>query len=858
MAPIQKSSKFPDDLGRVPVGVLLSFSLLGIPLLQAAAQPGKVAAPVAVVDYNRDIRPILAANCFSCHGQDASARQANLRLDLREAAIALHGGKRAVEPGNPAASTLVARLNATDGRIMPPAASGHRLNAEQKRLLTAWVKQGAPYAVHWSFAPLKRPLVPAIRAPKGAVRNPIDAFVQARLAREGLAPSPQADAATLLRRVSLDLTGLPPTAQELETYLRDLQTERPTKSPTPGAYERAVDRLLASPRYGEHWARMWLDLARYADTQGYEKDGPRTIWRYRDWVIDAFNADLPYDQFTIQQLAGDLWAAEELKRRAGVEGNGETGMRGNVGGAGASISPSPRFPISSLAELPADLRGAILATAFHRNTMTNTEGGTDPEEFRVAAVKDRVDTTAQVWMGLTMGCAKCHTHKYDPITQKEYYSFYALFNQTEDANRGNETPTVAAPTDEQFLQITALDEKLKGLREAFSRPHPELEGPQRAWEAELAAKSLWTPLRFESATATSGAKLQHRADGAVLVSGARAEKDLYTLTLTLPRAAVTALRLEVLKDSSLPNGGPGREATDQNVVTSELTVERIAAGGERSPVRLKNPRADFEQGGWPIAGAVDGSLDKGWAFSPQNAQPHVAVFDLDTPLTADGGSLVVTIRQDYPKLHHGCFRVSVSGAEPKLLTADLQPFAEVAALPRDRRTPEQQRRLDEAFRQTMEPTAAIYREIAAVEKERDTLSKAIAATPILRDLATDKQRVTRIHQRGNFLDPGETVTPSVPSAFRPLPAGAPLNRLGAAQWLVSKDNPLTARVAVNRVWSRLFGAGLVETEEDFGTQGSAPTHPELLDWLAYGFANGNGASGGGNEEMGKRGNGGFA
>jgi hypothetical protein len=314
----------------------------------------------------------------------------------------------------------------------------------------------------------------------------------------------------------------------------------------------------------------------------------------------------------------------------------------------------------------------------------------------------------------------------------------------------------------------------------------------------------------------------------VLVSGTRKETDTYTLTLPLPETPVRSLRLEVLKDPSLPNAGPGRHGPDQNVVTSELTVE-LLADGRRSPVALTSPRADFSQGGWPVANAIDGKADTGWAFAPQTREPHVAVFDFKTPVT--GGKLVVTIRQEYANLQHGCFRLSVSGAEPALLKAELQPVSELAAVPREQRTPQAQKRLDEAFRQTHEPTASIYRKLAGVEKERNALDREIPRTPVMRDLGADKQRVTRIHQRGNFLDPGETVTAAVPVAFGALPAGAAANRLAAAQWLVSRENPLTPRVAVNRLWARLFGLGLVESEEDFGTQGVLPSHPELLDWL---------------------------
>jgi hypothetical protein len=775
------------------------------------------------VDFSRDIRPILAANCFSCHGQDPTARQANLRLDTREGAIALRNGNQAIVPGKPEKSTLVARINAkVPALLMPPAASGHRLTATQKTLLTQWIRQGAPYATHWAFVPLKRPAVPVVsdvglkppsgsgearlrglqskgvsgglikgsqsgltknQKPKTKNPHPIDAFVLARLQRAGLTLAPEADRATLIRRVSLDLTGLPPSPTEVQNFLADR---------SPNAYEKVVERLLASPRYGEHWARMWLDLARYADTQGYEKDQPRTIWRYRDWVIDALNADMPYDRFTIEQLAGDL--------------------------------------------LPNATDSQRLATAFHRNTMTNTEGGVDGEEFRVAAVKDRVDTTMQVWMGLTMGCAKCHTHKYDPLTQKDYYSFYALFNQTEDANRYDEAPTAPMPSEEQKKQLAAVDEKLKGLREAFWKETPERAAKQREWEQSLASGSLWTPLRFEKATADSGATLRMRDDGAILVSGTHKDKDTYTLTFALPASKVSSLRLEALKDPSLPNGGPGRDRNDANVVTSEFVVELIGAEQtERSLVTLQNSRADFAQGGWPIANALDGNPDTGWAWAPQNGQPHVAVFDLKTALTVPGGKLVVTIKQNYPYLQHGCFRISVSGADATLLRPELRSLSELAAISAEKRTPEEKKRLDEAYRQTHAPTDAVWRDLSVVEKERAELAGKIPSIPVMKDLPSDKLRVTKIHQRGNFLDPGETVAPAIPEAFGPLPSGAPLNRLGAAEWLVSRNNPLTARVTVNRFWARLFGTGLVETEEDFGTQGTFPTHPELLDWLAVTF-----------------------
>ncbi len=750
------------------------------------ARKKAIAKPAVIADFNRDIRPILAANCFPCHGQDPSTRQAGLRLDKRAEAIMARPSGAAITVGKPDRSTLIARIRTTNpDLLMPPPSSQHRLNAEQKSLLSAWVQQGAPYAEHWAFTPLRKPTPPVVKG-QSWVRSPIDSFILAKLQRLGIGPAPQADKSTLIRRAALDLTGLPPTEAERNAFLKDK---------SPNAYEHAIDRLLASPRYGEHWARTWLDLARYADTQGYEKDGPRTIWRYRDWVIDAFNADMPFDRFTVEQLAGDLLP-----------------------------NPGP---------------SQLLATAFHRNTMTNTEGGVDGEEFRTAAIKDRVDVTGQIWMGLTIGCAKCHSHKYDPISHAEYYRFYALFNQTQDANSGDEFPTELTPTAEQAGKLAEADERVRSLRTAFDAPHPETAAAQKEWEGTLAAASLWALPAAQSAVSEAGALLRPRADGALVVSGKHADKDALTLTYNLAASGVstlTAIRMEVLKDASLPNGGPGRDEADQNVVTSEFVLEAVAADGKATPIPFARARADFEQGGWPASAAIDGNPDTGWAYSPQNRQPHMILFDLKTPLkVAATGTLRITIRQNYLRLQLGCFRISFTGQAPDTLRTDMADIASIAGLPAGKRSPDQQKLLDEAFRKTHAPTDAVWKNLSAALEAKKQLEAQTPRTPILRELPVDRQRITKIHRRGNFLDPGDAVTPAVPEAFGSLPSSEPANRLAMAKWLVSKANPLTARVAVNRVWARIFGTGLVETEEDFGTQGSAPTNPELLNWLAASF-----------------------
>jgi uncharacterized protein DUF1553/uncharacterized protein DUF1549/cytochrome c len=505
-------------------------------------------APTRPLDFAKDVRPILAKNCFGCHGTDESHREAGLRLDLREAALKkLEDGKTAVVPGHAEQSELVRRITAAkaDDR-MPPADANATLTKDQIGLLTRWVSEGARYSLHWSFEKPVRPSLPAVSRPDWPA-NAVDRFVLARLDRAGMTPSPLADPHMLARRLSLDLRGLPPSPADVDEFVQD---------PSPAAYERMVDRFLADPAFGERSARPWLDLARYADSAGYASDPLRTIWLYRDWVIDALNADMPFDQFTIEQIAGDL--------------------------------------------LPKPTTDELIATAFNRNTMTNTEGGTDDEEFRVAAIKDRVDTTMDVWMGLTIGCAKCHSHKFDPITQKEYYQFFALFNQTADRDLPDESPTLSVPSPMSDRQVAGINGRIAALK------------------------------------------------------------------------------------------------------------KRLAAVKEQK--KLKRQIADLERS----------------------------------------------------------------------------------------RTP-------------------------------------VATVPVMRELPPDKHRKSHVMIKGNFLVTADEVGPGVPAFFGSLPKNAPADRLALARWLVDRDNPLTARVAVNRVWSQLFGQGLVETEEDFGTQGKPPSHPELLDWLAVSY-----------------------
>jgi mono/diheme cytochrome c family protein len=721
----------------------------------AAILLAAVAPPFSAADdpvrFSLQIRPILADNCYHCHGPDETHREAELRLDDEASAKAKRDEGAAIVPGKPDESALVKRIASSDPDVvMPPPDTNKQLKPEQVALLKKWIEQGASWGKHWSFEPPQKMPLPEVKQ-KDWPQSPIDHFVLAELEKRNLSPAPPADPLTLCRRISLDVIGLPLSPEEADAFAAAFSKDRPA------AVRELVDRLLNSPRFGEHWARMWLDLARHADTKGYEKDLHRDMWPYRDWVIEALNADMPLDQFTREQLAGDL-----------LDGTGER---------------------------------QIIATAFHRNTMTNDEGGTDDEEFRMTAVKDRIDTTVQVWMGLTMGCAKCHSHKYDPLTHTDYYRFYAIFNQTEDNDRFDDGPTLPLPTSEQKERRQKLDEQVAALKIAMKKEEDAAAG--------LAAEDekKWQPYKPSEAKSTGGATLTVQDDVAILVEGTSPETDVYDLTLRPGAGKFTALRIEALP-SKFPSGkqGLGRNPDDPNFVISELILEQVADGKEPVKLKLTNPRADFSQDGWNVTAAIDGDTKTGWAVSPKRDERHVALFDFDPPLEiADGTSLKVSLSQQYGnRLTLARFRLSLSSFPP----AELTPVPTTPQL------------------------AQLKKELDAAVSQRSELEKQIVKLPIYRELPEGKRRVTKIHNRGNFLDPGDEVQPDVPAAFGPLPEGAPKSRLGVAQWLTSKDNPLTPRVMANRVWARLFGLGIVETEEDFGAQGSPPSHPYLLDWLA--------------------------
>ncbi len=733
----------------------------------AATQPLRADDP----DFTREIRPILARYCFKCHGPDEKTRKAKMRLDMPESAY-----KAAIVPGQPDKSALIARVFAGEpGKVMPPPSTKTVLTGQQKDVLKRWIASGAKYQPHWAFVPPRRPVLPAIKD-RSWPRNPIDHFVLSRLEANGLKPSPLADPYTLIRRLSLDLIGLPPTPEEVDAFV---------KKPSPKAYEELVDRLLASPRYGERWARRWLDLARYADTNGYEKDRPRIIWPYRDWVIRAINDDMPFDRFTIEQIAGDLL-------------------------------PSPRPE-------------QVVATGFHRNTMVNEEGGIDPLEFRYYAVVDRVNTTATTWLGLTLGCAQCHSHKYDPIAQQEFYQMMAFLNNADEPDYFIPDPSIGKQRTEIERKITRL---MAELPDKFPAGRKNLDQSFADWQKRESDRVVpWQVLR-PTAMKTNLSHLQVLADDSILASGDQTKSDTYELTFNAQIKGVTAIRLEALTHESLPDGGPGRtyyEGRKGDFFLSELSM--TAAG---KPVKLSAASDDLsaEPGKATARFCIDGQPATGWSTNNLPAQGHAAVFNLAQPLDLNGPLMVRMLFERYYSSDLGRLRISVTTAAKRAEASNHGAAIEaILVKPADQRPPEERQAL---FRRFLE----VAPELTKPRQEIDKLKAGLPSyqiTMVMKERPRDNPRPTHIHHRGEFLAPRQPVEPGILTALHPFPKEAPRNRLGFARWLVSPDNSLTGRVTMNRQWQAFFGRGLVRTTEDLGLQGELPTHPELLDWLALEF-----------------------
>lgn len=783
-----------------------------------SASPGFCQNRTATVSFNRDIRPILSENCFLCHGPDKSQRKAELRLDVAKSALAERDGSWAIVPGKPDKSEVYQRITRKDAKRMPPASTGHRLTAGQIELIRRWIEQGAKYEKHWSLIAPKRPDMPAVKN-QSWCKNPIDHFVLARLEEASLSPSPEAERTTLIRRVTLDLTGLPPTPAEVDAFLADRSMN---------AYEKVVDRLLRSPRYGERMAAPWLDAARYADTNGYQTDGERTMWRWRDWVIEAFNNNMPFDRFTIEQLAGDMLPNPTLDQK--------------------------------------------IATGFNRNHRGNSEGGVIPEEYAVEYVVDRVDTTFTVWQGLTMGCSKCHDHKYDPLSQKDFYRVFAYFNNVPENGRavkyGNSPPFIKAPTREQQVELRELQEKLTQAGDDYARLAPELAAAQQAWEAKLDLRaridwSLTRGLQAHFQLDGNGGDACKPADAGKFVDGE-------------PAYAPGKLGQSASFD--------GKRYFDAGNVGEFGFLDRFTLAAWINP--------SDNRGGTVMSRMVDEDRANGYSVVMQDGKVHVNLILrwLDDSIRVEteeslpaGAWSHVAVSYDGTRLASGV-KVYINGKSKKLkinLDALNQQFKTkepfrigggggpsgrfhgliddvriydhvlppedvgqiavtelvqtiVGIVPGDR-TAEQRYKVHYYFleRQAPEKINLAWRRLADLRKDLEKLDDTIPTTMVMEEMATP--RPAHVLIRGEYDKKGPLVQPAVPGTLPPLPPGLSNNRLGFARWLVHPTNPLTARISVNRYWQMYFGQGLVRTVEDFGSQGEWPSHPGLLDWLATEF-----------------------
>lgn len=773
---------------------LLAAALALVGQATTTAAPGKI-------DYNRDVRPILSENCFSCHGFDESSREADLRLDVAESALADRDGMPAIVAGDLAASEAWRRITSEDEfEVMPPADSHRELTAEQKEILRRWIEEGAVYAKHWAFIPPVKRALPEV-ADESWVKNEIDQFVLARLEAQGLKPSEEASRRMVIRRLFLDLIGLPPSVEEVEAFVAD---ERPD------AYEQLVDQLLASPHFGERLALEWLDAARYADTNGFSIDGGRHMWLWRDWVISAFNQNMPYDQFLVEQLAGDL--------------------------------------------IPNRSDNQLVASGFQRNNMVTHEGGTIPEENLANYNADRVKTLGEAVLGLTLGCAQCHDHKYDPLSQREYYQFYAYFNTLSDVgldgNAGvNPRPLFDAKTTIPADELPGLAARIAEIRQTLKKPvginawvAAQRESlKRRGRELEILPTEL---LKVSTPNAGSGFDVEEGrfvkiAGGGGLVA--------YDVAMQLPKTdkPITGLRIVFHPDPSTPNGGwgfgklPSPDAKDPDKGTFVLTSFSASAEsvpGDQVNLNLLRDLNRVTANSWRDDYRPEGVLDtgvSGWSPQLDHAGPvHVTItfaepidaaqtpfltaqvnFGVNAPLTASRFEFLAVTGED-------------DGSD---LPADVITIVEK---PMKDRTRAERSTLRKYFSQHADETERLRVELANLEERVRVLTEKFST--MVMDEA-EQPRETFIFERGNYAAPTEKVTPGTPASLPSLPDGAPANRMGLAQWATTPDHPLTARVAVNRFWQMLFGVGIVKTTADFGAQGEWPSHPELLDWLAVDF-----------------------
>lgn len=755
-----------------------------------------VSADDVALQFDRDIRPILSDNCYACHGPDEQARTSELRLDTRAGAMAELEGHYALVPGKPDESELIRRILSDDkDDVMPPADYRKQLTQEQKQRLVKWVRQGADWSDQWAWSPPRRAEPPAVKR-SHAVRNWVDQFIQARLEQNGIEPSPQAPPRILIRRLSFDLTGLPPTSEQIQTF---------ENSNDDRTWEALVDELLRSPRFGERMAVNWLDLVRYADSAGYHGDQDVSISPYRDYVIHAFNSNMPFDQFTREQLGGDL--------------------------------------------LPESTQAQLIASGYNKLGMMSAEGGVQPKEYLAKYAADRVRTAGSVWLGSTIGCAECHDHKFDPFTTRDFYRLAAFFADIKEdglARAGTWGPSIAVADDELPTLLRPIREQIDQLQIVLTTQTPELTAGQQRWEKSvLEDRTDWQSVEIVSAEAMHGVELDVLDDGSILSSGPAAPGNTYAVAARSPLEEITGLRIEVLPHESLPMQGPGR-AKDGSFVLSELTVE--AAG---KPIWLQNARADFEQTSgvkknpyesWNAASVIDRDEKGkawGWGVLPEVGRPHDLIVETTEPVSA--AELTIRLEHNHeatPGATIGRFRIWVTTASQPLQIDPImtQPadIRNILLTEEGMRTAEQQERLSAHFR-TITPLLDPMRDQLAKLNDRQTKLTAEHTRTSLITVAVEP-RVTRVLARGNWMDTsGEIVKPGVPAFLPQIDSDQRSTRLDLANWLVSEQNPLTARVFVNRLWKLFFGAGISRVLDDVGSQGDAPVHPELLDTLAIEF-----------------------
>jgi hypothetical protein len=797
---------------RVRFVACVAVGLVGVwsPVMAAeAVSPTPAAAPI---DFNRDIRPLLSDRCFSCHGPDAAKRQGGLRLDEPAgASLVLDSGSRGIVPGDAAASAVLSRIESTDpDLVMPPPHVGKPVTAAEAELLGRWIADGAAYRGHWAFERVERPGVPQTRDLQWPL-TPIDNFILARLEAEGMSPNGEAPREVLARRVSLDLTGLPPTPEEVAAFVAD---------PSPEAYEKYVDLKLASPHFGERMAIEWLDAARYADSHGYQTDSSRSNWPWRDWVIAAYNRNLPFDQFTIHQLAGDM------------------------------LPPVPGDEAAT--------RDAIIATGFNRNHRINGEGGIIAEEWRVETVIDRVETTGQTWLGLSVGCARCHDHKYDPLTQREFYALFAMFCNvpetgtimgSETRSGGNSDPLYPLPSAEQSAEILRLEKTIADADEAVRAGEKDLGSLVADWEHSIRPvldlpDEIWQTLEPVELKSSGGASFRRLEDGSWLVEGAMPPRDSYEIEALVPAGPFGGVRLELIADPSLSGGGGFGRNHNGNVVVNRVEVEIDPPGDAPAlPVALGRAEADYEQAGWPAASVLGSG--QGWAIDghlPDKRHPRrLAVFPTAAVEVPENARLRIRVRQEVIDGHaFGRFRLARSSAPPELagvsglgVPAPVRDSLRIAAAAR---TLEQQQVITAYYREKV--GGPVKQAEAARDMARKALDVFRDALPSAMVMREGPPRDAFVLTRGEYDKPAEKVEPGLPAFLPPAPPGRKADRLALAEGIVSRDHPLTARVWVNRQWERLFGMGLVKTSENLGSQAEYPSHPELLDWLAAEFMEG--------------------